>query len=149
MASAIIMNLSSGFGSTKWYAELAPGERRTLWACFDGWALDALDVQIFSFAIPAIIAAFSITNADAGLIGTVTLVTSASGGWFAGMLADRFGRGRMLLRGKSAVSPKAAEFARPFRRTRAHNLRTDLSPTQPRLKWPAPSAPSTSFRSSR
>ena len=32
--------------------------------------LDAMDVQIFSFAIPAIIVAFAITNADAGLIGT-------------------------------------------------------------------------------
>src|SRR5437764_9684924 len=69
-----------------WYGELAPGEKRTFWACFGGWALDAMDVQIFSFAIPAIIAAFAITNADAGLIGTVTLLTSAFGGWFAGAL---------------------------------------------------------------
>jgi MFS family permease len=96
MTSALETNLSSGFGSTKWYVELAPGERRTFWACFGGWALDALDVQIFSFAIPAIIATFSITNVDAGLIGTVTLLTSALGGWFAGLLADRFGRVRML-----------------------------------------------------
>jgi MFS family permease len=79
-----------------WYRELAPGEKRTFWACFGGWALDAMDVQIFSFAIPAIIAAFTITNADAGLIGTVTLLTSAFGGWFAGALADRFGRVRTL-----------------------------------------------------
>jgi MFS family permease len=55
-----------------------------------------MDVQIFSFAIPAIIVAFRITNADAGLIGTVTLLTSAFGGWFAGALADRFGRVRTL-----------------------------------------------------
>src|SRR5258705_9684524 len=81
---------------TGWYTELEPNEKRTFWACFAGWALDALDVQIFSFAIPAIIVAFSITNADAGFIGTVTLLTSAFGGWFAGMLADRFGRVRTL-----------------------------------------------------
>ena len=31
---------------------------------------------------------------DAGLIGTVTLLTSAFGGWAAGILADRFGRVR-------------------------------------------------------
>ena len=66
-----------------WYRELTPVEKRTFWACFGGWALDAMDVQIFSFAIPAIIIAFAITNADAGLIGTVTLLTSAFGGWFA------------------------------------------------------------------
>ena len=55
-----------------------------------------MDVQIFSFAIPAIIAAFRISNADAGLIGTVTLLTSAFGGWLAGALSDRFGRVRTL-----------------------------------------------------
>ena len=38
---------------TGWYRELKPGEKRTFWACFGGWTLDAMDVQIFSFAIPA------------------------------------------------------------------------------------------------
>jgi MFS family permease len=81
---------------TGWYTELRSNEKRTFWACFGGWMLDAMDVQIFSFAIPAIIVAFAITNADAGLIGTVTLLTSALGGWFAGALSDRFGRVRTL-----------------------------------------------------
>src|ERR1700680_3173437 len=81
---------------TGWYTELKPNEKRTFWACFGGWMLDAMDVQIFSFAIPAIIVAFAITNADAGLIGTVTLLTSALVGWFAGALSDRFGRVRTL-----------------------------------------------------
>jgi len=79
-----------------WYSELKPRERSAFWACIGGWILDAMDVQMFSFAIPAIIAAFAITNADAGLIGTVTLLTSAFGGWFAGALSDRFGRVRTL-----------------------------------------------------
>jgi MFS family permease len=64
-------------GGQSWYSGLAPNEKRTFWACFGGWALDAFDVQILSFAIPAIVATFSITNIDAGLIGTVTLLTSA------------------------------------------------------------------------
>src|SRR5438477_8581376 len=81
---------------TGWYAAISVKEKRTFWACFGGWALDAMDVQIFSFVIPAIIIAFAISNADAGLIGTVTLLTSAFGGWFAGALADRFGRVRTL-----------------------------------------------------
>src|SRR5947209_6752221 len=79
-----------------WYKELKPIERRTFWACFAGWAVDAMDVQIFSFAIPAIIASFAVSNADAGLTGTVTLLTSALGGWLAGALSDRFGRVRTL-----------------------------------------------------
>src|SRR5216683_2391394 len=81
---------------TGWYTELEPNEKRTFWACFGGWMLDAMDVQIFSFAIPAIIANFALTNQDAGLIGTVTLLTSAFGGWFAGALSDRVGRVRTL-----------------------------------------------------
>jgi MFS family permease len=81
---------------TAWYAEMNPKEKSTFWACIGGWALDAMDVQMFSFAIPALIASFAITNADVGLIGTVTLLTSAFGGWFAGALSDRFGRVRTL-----------------------------------------------------
>jgi MFS family permease len=81
---------------TRWYSEMTPVGRRTFWACIGGWIMDAMDVQIYSFAIPAIIAAFAITNADAGLIGTATLLTSAFGGWFAGALSDRFGRVRAL-----------------------------------------------------
>jgi MFS family permease len=79
-----------------WYAEMKPRERSAFWACVGGWILDAMDVQMFSFAIPALLAAFAITNADAGLIGTVTLLTSAFGGWLAGALADRVGRVRTL-----------------------------------------------------
>jgi MFS family permease len=81
---------------TAWYAEMSKAERGTFWACIGGWILDAMDVQMFSFAIPAIIAAFGVTNADAGLIGTATLLASAFGGWIAGALSDRIGRVRML-----------------------------------------------------
>src|ERR1700724_1443451 len=79
-----------------WYAELQPRERSAFWACVGGWILDAMDVQMFSFAIPALLTVFAITKSDAGLIGTVTLLTSAFGGWLAGALADRVGRVRTL-----------------------------------------------------
>jgi len=80
-----------------WYRELDTAERRTFWACFGGWALDALDVQIYSFVVPALIALWHITNAQAGLLATSALVISAFGGWIAGMLADRVGRARLLM----------------------------------------------------
>jgi len=80
-----------------WYRELDTAERRTFWACFGGWALDALDVQIYSFVVPALIALWHITNAEAGLLATSALVISAFGGWLAGMLADRVGRARLLM----------------------------------------------------
>ena len=81
---------------TAWYAQMDRRERAAFWASIGGWILDAMDVQILSFAFPAIIAAFAISNADAGLIGTSTLFASAFGGWFAGALSDRFGRVRTL-----------------------------------------------------
>ena len=81
---------------TEWYSALKPQEKNTFWASIGGWILDAMDVQMLSFAIPTIIAVFAITNADAGRIGTVTLFTSAFGGWAAGALADRIGRVRTL-----------------------------------------------------
>src|SRR5215470_7055777 len=87
---------SSAHHPTAWYAEMTSEEKRTFWACIGGWILDAMDVQMLSFAIPAIIAVFSISNADAGLIGTATLLASAFGGWVAGALSDRFGRVRTL-----------------------------------------------------
>src|SRR5437868_7084657 len=41
-----------------WYRQISSNERKTFWGCFAGWGLDALDVQMFTLAIPAIIAAF-------------------------------------------------------------------------------------------
>jgi MFS family permease len=75
-----------------WYVDSTRLERRTFWASFGGWALDALDVQMFSLAIPALIAAFAITKTDAGLLGSITLFFGAFGGWLGGTLGDRYGR---------------------------------------------------------
>jgi MFS family permease len=79
-----------------WYLELASKERRTFWACFAGWALDAFDVQIYSFVVPTLMLLWKIDKSQAGLLATSTLLVSAFGGWFAGMLADRIGRVRLL-----------------------------------------------------
>ena len=79
------------------YRKLGATERNTFVACFAGWALDALDVQIYTFAVPALIAVWHITNAQAGLLATSALVISAFGGWIAGMLADVIGRARLLM----------------------------------------------------
>jgi MFS family permease len=79
-----------------WYKDLRPNERRTFWGCSFGWSLDAMDVQLYSFVMPALIAAWHLSHADAGLIGTVTLLTSALGGWVAGWLSDRMGRVKLL-----------------------------------------------------
>jgi MFS family permease len=79
-----------------WFTDLNPRERRTMTACFGGWSLDALDVQVFSFVIPSLLALWKITAGQAGELATVTLLISAFGGWLAGAACDRFGRVRVL-----------------------------------------------------
>lgn len=65
-------------------------------ATFGGWALDGMDVMVYSFVIPSLIVAWHMSKSDAGLLGTAALLISAVGGWLAGTLADRFGRTRIL-----------------------------------------------------
>jgi MFS family permease len=79
-----------------WFRELDRTEKRTLYACFGGWAVDALDTQIYSFLIPTLIAAWQMTKAEAGLLGTAALISSAVGGWIGGMLCDRIGRVKVM-----------------------------------------------------
>jgi MFS family permease len=55
-----------------------------------------MDVQLYSFVIPTLIAIWGITRTQAGALGTAALLVSAVGGWLAGWLADRYGRVRTL-----------------------------------------------------
>jgi MFS family permease len=79
-----------------WYAELDQPGRRTFWACFAGWTLDAMDVQIYALVMPTLIAVWSLTKGEAGLLGTAALIASSLGGVLAGQLADRWGRVAVL-----------------------------------------------------
>ncbi len=79
-----------------WLRDLNSRERRTMLACWGGWTLDGFDQQLYSYVVPTVIAVWGMSTGAAGTIGTVTVVTSSFGGWFAGALADRYGRVRVL-----------------------------------------------------
>jgi len=79
-----------------WLRELDQNERRTMLATGGGWALDAFDVQVYSYVIPTLVAAWAMSRTEAGILGTAALLISALGGWITGVLCDRFGRVRML-----------------------------------------------------
>jgi len=96
MNSGSIEARAAAGSSRLWLAELSPSERSTMVATFGGWALDGMDVMIYSFVIPSIMAAWGLSKGRAGLIGTAALLISAVGGWLAGLLADRYGRARIL-----------------------------------------------------
>ena len=74
------------------YRDMNVAERRTFWACAAGWALDGMDFMIYPLVIGTIITLWKVDAGMAGLAGTVTLLSSAVGGWLGGYLADRIGR---------------------------------------------------------
>jgi MFS family permease len=76
--------------------DLAPREKRAFGACVGGWALDAMDFQMYGLVIPALVATWSLTGGQTGDLQTVALLASAVGGWLAGILSDRIGRVRTL-----------------------------------------------------
>jgi MFS family permease len=79
-----------------WLRELSSKERKTLIAAYGGWSVDAFDFMIYTFVIPTLMAAWSMSRGEAGMIATSALLASAVGGWAAGVLADRIGRVRVL-----------------------------------------------------
>ncbi|WP_144638310.1 MFS transporter [Bordetella genomosp. 13] len=79
-----------------WFSELDQKGKRTFYASFLGWTIDALDYMVFTFVIATLMHLWDISRGQAGLLGTVTLLFSAVGGWAAGILADRYGRVRVL-----------------------------------------------------
>ncbi|MDB5947175.1 MAG: proP [Ramlibacter sp.] len=87
---------AAGTGLFGWYRELGGKERKTFWACFGGWSLDSMDVNLYSFVIPTLIGLWGMTRADAGMLATAALLSSALGGWVTGIVADRIGRVRAL-----------------------------------------------------
>src|SRR6201993_4836636 len=78
------------------YRDMNLPERRTFWACAAGWALDGMDFMIYPLVIGTIIALWKVDPGLAGLAGTVTLLSSAVGGWLGGYISDRIGRVRTL-----------------------------------------------------
>ena len=79
-----------------WLKETNQQERKTLLAAFLGYGVDAFDYMIYTFMIPTLIMVWGMSKAEAGYIATGALISSAIGGWLAGILADKYGRVRIL-----------------------------------------------------
>jgi MFS family permease len=81
----------------EWLAGSSPAERKSLIAGGLGWMLDAMDVMLYSLVLAYLIREFGMSTRTAGLLNSLTLVASAIGGFFFGVLADRIGRTRALM----------------------------------------------------
>ena len=80
-----------------WYRTITPQQWRALLAAKLGWMLDAMDFLLYVMAIGQLKEYFGFDDGTAGLLGTVTLITSAVGGIVFGFVADRVGRTRALM----------------------------------------------------
>ncbi|MBI4165452.1 MAG: MFS transporter [Acidobacteria bacterium] len=70
----------------------SPRERRALLASMLGWMLDGMDVTLYAMVMSELMRSLNLTTSQAGLLASVTLVSSALGGVLFGILADRLGR---------------------------------------------------------
>ena len=80
----------------RWSREITSTQWHTLFAAQAGWMLDAMDVLLYAFALTTIQKEFQIDSATAGLLASVTLLASAIGGIFFGVVADRLGRAKTM-----------------------------------------------------
>ncbi|HEX9564038.1 MAG TPA: MFS transporter [Gemmatimonadaceae bacterium] len=81
----------------RWYSGITREQWRALLAAKLGWMLDSMDFLLYVMAIGQLKDYFGFDDGTAGLLGTVTLVTSAVGGIAFGVIADRAGRTRALM----------------------------------------------------
>ena len=87
----------SDAGLMGWWRVAPPQPRRALIAASMGWALDAFDVMLFALTLSAVIAELGLTKAQAGALGSITLLGGAAGGLFFGWVADRYGRTKSMI----------------------------------------------------
>jgi len=84
-------------GLFSWWGEGTPAARRALIAAGLGWALDAFDVMLYALVLASVIGDLHLTKQQAGMLGSVALLSAAGGGIVFGMIADRYGRTKALM----------------------------------------------------
>jgi MFS family permease len=86
-------------GIFTWWTEASGQARRAFVAASLGWMLDAFDVMLYAMVVAALVndPALHLSLPQAGILNSVTLLSSAAGGIFFGVVADRFGRTRALM----------------------------------------------------
>jgi MFS family permease len=80
-----------------WYRTITRQQWSALLAAKLGWMLDAMDFTLYLMAITALKDEFHFGDDVAGLVTTISLLTSAAGGLLFGFVADRIGRARALM----------------------------------------------------
>src|SRR5262245_1006010 len=83
--------------SLPWYRTITRQQWQALIAAKLGWMLDAMDFVLYLMALTTLQEEFDFGLETAGLLATVSLLTSAAGGMLFGVVADKIGRTRALM----------------------------------------------------
>ena len=78
------------------WREATPEARKALIAAGMGWLLDAFDVMLYALILNSVAEELGLSRAQSGLMGSLTLASSAVGGVVFGVIADKLGRTRAL-----------------------------------------------------
>lgn len=86
-------------GLLTWWLEADTRARRAFIAASLGWMLDSFDVMLYAIVLAALLTdpTLALTNATAGILGSITLIAAAVGGIIFGVVADRLGRKKALM----------------------------------------------------
>lgn len=81
-------------------ADSTPGDKTWIAVfvfCFIGLMVDGMDLMFLAYSLSSVKAEFGLTELEAGLLGSFSLVGMAAGGILGGWASDRFGRVRTLI----------------------------------------------------
>ncbi len=81
----------------QWWTEASPASKRALVGACLGWMLDSFDVMLYAMVLAALMTDLSMDKGTAGVLGSLTLIAAAIGGYIFGYVADRYGRTRALM----------------------------------------------------
>lgn len=86
-------------GLFTWWIEADTQARRAFIAAALGWMLDSFDVMLYAIVLAALLTdpVLQLSNATAGILGSITLIAAAIGGIAFGVIADRLGRKKALM----------------------------------------------------
>ena len=84
-------------GALAWLWNAPKDAKKALGAASLGWMLDSFDVMLYSLVLAALMTDLGLAKAEAGILGSITLVAAAIGGLAFGHIADRFGRTRAMM----------------------------------------------------
>jgi len=79
------------------WSQLSPQQRNSLLAAGLSWFFSGFDVMLYSSLLPQLMPALAMSKSVAGLLTALMLVATGLGSFLFGLLADRYGRKRLLI----------------------------------------------------